>query len=97
CADGDGLPGRHGTGGAGASRVGGQRPLLSAHPHYSRREAHDARRGGMIDSPLTTQAAAAPEAASQPLPPTSLIIPSRGRPELLLATVQSILAGDEVP
>lgn len=31
------------------------------------------------------------------LPPTSLIIPSRGRPELLLATVKSILQGDEIP
>jgi len=50
----------------------------------------------MIDS-TATQAPAAPPAASPPLPPTSLIIPSRGRPELLLATVQSILAGDEVP
>jgi GT2 family glycosyltransferase len=31
------------------------------------------------------------------LPATSLIIPSRGRPELLLAVVKSILQGDEVP
>ena len=34
---------------------------------------------------------------AQALPPTSLIIPSRGRPELLLETVQSILQGDQVP
>jgi GT2 family glycosyltransferase len=34
---------------------------------------------------------------AQTLPPTSLIIPSRGRPDLLLETVQSILAGDQVP
>jgi len=31
------------------------------------------------------------------LPSTSLIIPSRNRPELLLATVRSILEGDEIP
>lgn len=31
------------------------------------------------------------------LPATSLIIPSRNRPEFLLATVESILQGDEVP
>jgi GT2 family glycosyltransferase len=31
------------------------------------------------------------------LPPTSIIIPSRGRPALLLDTVQSILHGDQVP
>lgn len=31
------------------------------------------------------------------LPKASLIIPSRGRPALLLGTVQSILAGEEVP
>ena len=31
------------------------------------------------------------------LPASSLIIPSRNRPELLLATVKSILQGDEVP
>jgi len=35
--------------------------------------------------------------AAQALPLTSLIIPSRGRPDLLLETVQSILAGDQVP
>jgi len=34
---------------------------------------------------------------AQALPPTSLIIPSRGRPDLLLETVQSILQGDQVP
>jgi len=32
-----------------------------------------------------------------PLPPTSVIIPSRGRPELLLGTVRSVLAGDTEP
>lgn len=34
---------------------------------------------------------------SQGLPESSLIIPSRNRPELLLATVKSILQGDELP
>jgi GT2 family glycosyltransferase len=34
---------------------------------------------------------------AQALPPSSLIIPSRGRPELLLDTIQSILHGDQVP
>lgn len=32
-----------------------------------------------------------------PLPPASLIIPSRNRPDLLLETVESVLAADEVP
>jgi GT2 family glycosyltransferase len=36
-------------------------------------------------------------AAPAPLPPTSLIIPSRNRPDILADTVASILAGDEVP
>src|SRR5437867_5656517 len=31
------------------------------------------------------------------LPATSLIIPSRNRPEFLLAAVESVLQGDEVP
>lgn len=33
----------------------------------------------------------------QQLPPASVIVPSRGRPELLRNTVRSILDGDEVP
>lgn len=36
-------------------------------------------------------------ADATPLPPTSLIICSRNRPELLLETVESVLGGDEVP
>jgi len=35
--------------------------------------------------------------AATSLPPTSLIICSRNRPQLLLESVQSVLAGDEVP
>jgi GT2 family glycosyltransferase len=39
-----------------------------------------------------------PNASDPPdVPRTSLIIPSRNRPELLLATVRSILQGDEIP
>jgi GT2 family glycosyltransferase len=49
---------------------------------------------------MMNDALAAPQAVgdAQPdLPPTSLIIPSRGRPDLLLDTVQSILKGEQVP
>jgi GT2 family glycosyltransferase len=36
-------------------------------------------------------------AMREPLPPASLVIPSRQRPRLLLETVTSVLAGEEVP
>ncbi|HEX6979284.1 MAG TPA: glycosyltransferase [Alphaproteobacteria bacterium] len=47
--------------------------------------------------PRIDEAAGTPSPTQPPLPPASLIIASRNRPDLLEAAVASILAGDDVP
>ena len=47
---------------------------------------------------MTPESTPPPSSAGvDPLPPTSLIIPSRNRPEILTETVASVLGGEEVP